>query len=85
MSAPPPPVLRRPAPAPYFHPLLKFFRFLPSGGGNQNLLAPLLNKNGLQVKPKTTLAKCNRTYDEFLDKTLSNQINRRKSQCISST
>ena len=38
-SASPP--LRRPAPAPYFNLTFLFFRFPPSGGGNQNLLPPL--------------------------------------------
>ena len=39
MSAPP---LRRPFPAPYFHPLFKIFQIPPSGRVNQNLLPPLL-------------------------------------------
>ena len=33
-----PPLLRRPAPAPYFHPLFKIFQIPPSGVVNQNLL-----------------------------------------------
>ena len=84
MSAPPP-FFKKTCPCTILPPPFKVFQIPPSGGGNQNLLAPLLNKNGLQVKPKTTLAKSNRTYDGFFDKTLSNQINRRKSQCFSST
>ena len=38
-----PPLLRRPAPAPYFHRFFEFYRFPPpppSRGGNQNLLPP---------------------------------------------
>ena len=35
-----PHLLRRPAPAPYFHTFLKFFRVPPSRGGNQNFLPP---------------------------------------------
>ena len=33
-----------PAPAPYFNLLFLFFRFPPSGGGNQNLLPPPFKK-----------------------------------------
>ena len=49
MSASSPlPLLRGPAPAPYFHPFFKFFRFSPplSGEGDQNLLPPPLKKGG---------------------------------------
>ena len=35
-----------PAPAPYFNLLFLFFRFPPSGGGNQNLLPPPLKRVG---------------------------------------
>ena len=41
----PPPPLRQPVPAPYFHPLFKIFRFPIYGGGNQNLL-PFFKKGG---------------------------------------
>ena len=45
MPAPRPPFLRRPASAPYFHPLFLIFQTpLPSGGGNQNLLPPAFKK-----------------------------------------
>ena len=36
--------LRRPAPAPYFHPIFIIFQIPPSGEGNQNLLPPPLKK-----------------------------------------
>ena len=42
-----PPILRRPAPAPEFHPLFYIFQIPPSGGGNQNLLLSPLKKKGL--------------------------------------
>ena len=42
---PPAPVLRRPAPESYFHPIFYFFKFSSlSGGGIQNLLPPPLKK-----------------------------------------
>ena len=45
MPAPRPHFLRRPASAPYFHPLFLIFQTpLPSGGGNQNLLPPAFKK-----------------------------------------
>ena len=49
-----PPLLRRPAPAPYSHPLFEFFRTTPHPPpppcpferGNQNLLSPFKNGGG---------------------------------------
>ena len=40
-KVPAPPSLRRPAPAPYFHPFFENFQIPPSGRGNQNLLPSL--------------------------------------------
>ena len=37
-KASPPPLLRRPTPGPYLHPLFKIFQIPPSGEDNQNLL-----------------------------------------------
>ena len=39
-----PSLLRRPAPAPYFHPLFLIFQIPPSGEGNQNSLPSPLKK-----------------------------------------
>ena len=49
---PPPstPILRRPAPTPYYHPLFKLFHIRPSGGGNQGLLpSPTFKKEGSKL------------------------------------
>ena len=45
-SVSPPPILRRPAPALYFHSLCLIFQIPPSGGGNQNLLPSPFKEGG---------------------------------------
>ena len=50
-------LLRRPFPAPYFHPLFLNVQIIPlptSGGGNQNLLLPL-KKGGMVVRTMKVL------------------------------
>ena len=54
MSAPP--LLKRPTPAPYFHPLFLIFQIPPpSGGGNQHLLPPLKGGKGVGTMKKLHL------------------------------
>ena len=56
---PPSPLLRRCAPASYFHPSLFNFQNPPSEGGNQNLLPPPhFRKMGVQTMPDVTQQSC---------------------------
>ena len=60
----PPPILRGPAPAPYFHPLFLIFQIPPSRGGKQNLLLPALQRRGFQTMLHTIFVrKTNLKFD----------------------
>ena len=54
---PPPTLLRRMAPAPYFHPHFSIFQTPPpSEGSNQNLLSPFKKRGGLKYGPQVKAA-----------------------------
>ena len=78
----PPPLLRRPAPAPYFHPP-SFFNFLDSlsRGGNQNLLPPLSKKGEEGSEQTNSLTKwiklikyCYKAVKDFITTFLFNRM-----------